>query len=142
MRKVPNGGIGYGGLRYLKNAFGDIGNPEIVFNFLGTKTSTVPDHGIKTTTLTENLRDPRSERHYKLEINVHIIDDQLQGTCSYGNNIHTTDTIALLMNDFKKRIQEIGAYCSQTENGGYTPSDFSEAEISQDDLDSLLDLLQ
>ncbi len=142
MRSVPNGGIGYGGLRYLKNAFGDIENPEIVFNFLGTKSTMVPDHGIKTTTLTENLRDPRSERHYKLEINVHITDDRLQGTCSFGNNIHTTDTISLLMNDFKKRIQEIGAYCSQTENGGYTPSDFSEADISQDDLDSLLGLLE
>ncbi len=142
MRSVPNGGIGYGGLRYLKNAFGDIENPEIVFNFLGTKTSMVPDHGIKTTTLTENLRDPRSERHYKLEINLHIADDELQGTFSFGSTVHHPETISVLVANFKKRIKEISRYCNQEENGGYTPSDFSEADISQDDLDSLLGLLE
>ena len=142
MRSIPNGGIGYGGLRYLTNTFGDIANPEIVFNFLGTKITTTPDHGVKMITLTENLRDIRSERHYKLEINVHITDDQLQVNCSYGRNVHSKETITKLMNDFKERIKEIGTYCNKIENGGYTPSDFSEAEISQDDLDNLLGLLE
>jgi len=142
MRSIPNGGIGYGALRYLKNTFGAIGNPEIVFNFLGTKTTSATDHGIIVTPLSEQLRDLRSERHYKLEINVQIIDEQLYGSCSYGSTVHSSETIKLLMNDFKERIQEIGMYCNQIENGGYTPSDFSDAEISQDDLDSLLDFLE
>jgi len=142
MRSIPNGGIGYGALRYLKNTFGAIGNPEIVFNFLGTKTTSATDHAIIVTPLSEQLRDLRSERHYKLEINVQIIDEQLYGSCSYGSTVHSSETIKLLMNDFKERIQEIGMYCNQIENGGYTPSDFSDAEISQDDLDSLLDFLE
>ena len=142
MRSIPNGGIGYGALRYIKNAFGAIENPEIVFNFLGTKTTSVADHGMTVSTLTENLRDSRSERRYKLEINVQVIDEQLHGTFSYGSNVHTDETMTQLVNDFKERIQEIGTYCNQIENGGYTPSDFSDAEISQDDLDSLLGFLE
>jgi len=142
MRSVPNGGIGYGGLRYLKNAFGDIANPEIVFNFLGTKTTAASNEDIKETTLTENLRDARSERHYKLEINLHIVDHELHGTLSFGHTVHHTETISMLVANFKKRIKEISHYCNQAENGGYTPSDFSEADLSQDDLDALLDALE
>lgn len=141
LRSVPQGGIGYGGLRYLKNVFGPIANPEIVFNFLGTKTSTTASNHFKTTTLTENLRDPRSERDYKLEINLSIVDDALQGTVSFASTLHKKQTIESLIENFKKQIKEISHYCNQEENGGYTPSDFSEADISQDDLDSLLDIL-
>ena len=141
LRSVPNGGIGYGGLRYIKKAFGDIGNPEIVFNFLGTKTTSTASNTIKETTLTENLRDARSERHYKLEINLQIIDGELQGTFSYGSNVHHKKTIEALVDNFKNRIHTINDYCNKAENGGYTPSDFTDADISQDDLDNLMDLL-
>lgn len=141
MRAVPQGGIRYGVLRYLKNAFGDIGNPEIVFNFLGTQFTTESDNDIQVTTLTKGLRSPQSERSYKLEINVTILNKQLHCNWSFGNTVYNPQTIALLINDFKNRLLEISAYCNQTENGSYTPSDFSEAEISQDDLDNLLDIL-
>lgn len=141
LRSVPQGGIGYGGLRYLKNVFGPIASPEIVFNFLGTKKTAVSGDNFKTTTLTENLRDPRSERQYKLEVNLSIIDDILQGTISFGSTFHYEKTIVSLIDAFKKRIEEISHYCNQEENGGYTPSDFSEADISQDDLDNLFDIL-
>ena len=60
---------------------------------------------------------------------------------SFGNTVYNPQTIALLIKDFKNRLLEISTYCNQTENGSYTPSDFSEAEISQDDLNNLLDLL-
>lgn len=142
VRSVPNGGIGYGGLRYIKNVFGDIANPEIVFNFLGTKTTSTSNENITETTLTENLRDARSERYYKLEINLHILDDTLQGAFSYGSTVHHKETILVLVDNFKKRIKAISDYCNQAENVGYTPSDFSDADISQDDLDSLLGLLE
>ncbi len=141
MRSISQGGIKYGVLRYLENALGDIGNPEIVFNFLGTQFTSESDNDIQVTSLTKGLRDPRSERRYKLEINISIKNNQLQGTWSFGNTVYHPQTITLLMNDFKKRLLEISDYCNQTENGSYTPSDFSEAEISQDDLNNLLDIL-
>lgn len=142
LRSVPNGGIGYGGLRYIKKAFGDVGNPEIVFNFFGNTIASPSSENITVTTLTENLRDPKSERSYKLDVNLMITDGVLQGTFSYGNNVHHKETIETLVEDFKERIKAISTYCNKVENGGYTPSDFSETDISQDDLDSLLDLLE
>jgi non-ribosomal peptide synthase protein (TIGR01720 family) len=142
IRSIPNGGIGYGGLRYIKNTFGDIASPEIVFNFLGNQISSQSNNANKLTWLHKKLRDPRSERHYKLEVNLGIIDDVLKGSFSFGKNVHNAETINKLMSDFKNRIQAICEYCNQSEKGRYTPSDFSEVEISQDDLDNLLDSLR
>jgi non-ribosomal peptide synthase protein (TIGR01720 family) len=141
MRSLPSGGIGYGGLRYIKNAFGAIDNPEIVFNFLGTQTRSQSKNAIKSTTLTAGLRDPQSERHYKLEVNIGIIDSVLSGSFSFGKKVHETKTMDLLLHNFKSQIQVISDHCNQTQTSRYTPSDFSDAEISQDDLDSLMDLL-
>jgi len=141
MRSIPNGGIGYGALRYLTKAFSDIENPEIVFNFLGVKSRKISKQDIEITNLSENLRDPKSERHYKLEVNVQIIDNQLQGSLSYGNQVHDEETIVSLLNTFQQRIQAIVAHGTEESTGSYTPSDFSEIDISQDDLDSLLDVL-
>ena len=141
LRSIPNGGIGYGALRYLKNVFGEKENPEIVFNFLGTQTNSQSKNAVKTTTISKNLRDPKSERHYKLEVNLSIVDNILKGSFSFGKNVHETETMTILMNAFKNQVQEICTHCNQVKKGRYTPSDFSEAEISQDDLDNLIDFL-
>ncbi|MFK8059235.1 MAG: condensation domain-containing protein [Polaribacter sp.] len=141
VRKTPNGGIGYGALRYLKNSFGNIENPEIVFNFLGTQTNSKSKNAIKTTTLSNNLRSHRSERHYKLEVNLSIIDNVLNGVINFGKNVHKTQTIATLKENFEKQILLIIEHCNQLDKERYTPSDFSDADISQDDLDNLIDFL-
>ena len=140
MRSIPNGGIGYGGLRYLKKSLGKIKNPEIVFNYLGTQ---IKDNStITTTTLTENLRDLKSERYYKLEVNAVIIDNCLEVSFSFSNKIHHTTTIENLVASFKENLARISEYCNNTKENRYTPSDFTETNISQDDLDSLLNALQ
>lgn len=141
MRQIPNGGIGYGVLRYLTSFFKDVENPEIVFNFLGNKTTNTSNNRIKVSTLYKNLRAPNSERKYKLEVNLQIVDQVLQGVISYSKNIHTEETITKIINNFKNQLHNIINHCNEHESGGYTPSDFSETEISQDDLDNLLDAL-
>ena len=141
MRSIPNGGIGYGALRYLNSVFGEKENPEIVFNFLGTQNSSQNENAIKTNILSNNLRDPKSERHYKLEVNLSIVDNVLKGAFSFGKNVYETETITNLINYFQNQVQEICTHCNQVEKGRYTPSDFSDADISQDDLDNLIDFL-
>lgn len=141
LRSIPNGGIGYGGLRYITKIFGDIASPEIVFNFLGTQIRSQSNKAHKITWLNKNLRDPRSETDYKLEVNIGIVDDVVKGSFSFGKNVHEVKTMNTLINDFNNRIQAICEFCNQAEKGRYTPSDFPDVEISQDDLDSLLDSL-
>lgn len=141
MRTLPNGGLGYGALRYLTDTFGNVNNPEIVFNYLGNKQAFSSINNLEITPLSQGLRSADSERHYKLELNLAISRNSLQVHCSYGNNLYDAQTITDLMDSFKREILAIIDYCHQDETGGYTPSDFSDADISQDDLDSLLDIL-
>ncbi len=141
IRKVPHGGIGYGALRYLENTFGDVGNPEIVFNFLGTQSTTKKNQSIEVTPLSKGLRYPLSERSYKLEINAYIKNDELHCLWSFGKSVHKKTTIDMLVEDFCKNLLEIIEHCNTTENETYTPSDFPEAGLSQNDLDKLLESL-
>lgn len=140
-RSVPNGGIGYGVLRYLTETLKGVKHPEIVFNFLGVQTTNAASTDFKETFLTDNLRDPRSERSYKLEVNIRIIDGVLQGAFSYSNTVYKEQTIEDLVRDFKNQIHEMSDHCTKVDQGGYSPSDFKNADISQGDLDNLMDLL-
>lgn len=141
MRSIPNGGIGYGALKYGDTNFDNVDYPDIVFNFLGTRRDTSAVDTFRKTILTKYLRDERSERSYKLEVNVSIMDGVLTGAFSFSNRVHNESTIALLLSNFKTQIETICDYCNQTHGERYTPSDFSDTDISQDDLDSLLDIL-
>lgn len=141
MRSIPKGGIGYGALKYRDADFKTVDYPDIVFNFLGTRRDAAAVDTFRKKILTDYLRDPRSERHYKLEVNMSIIDGVLQGAFSYGDRVHNKSTIDTLLNSFKTEIKKICDYCNQADTKRYTPSDFSDTDISQDDLDSLLDML-
>ena len=142
MRSIPNGGIGFGILRYEKNAFGSIGNPEIVFNFLGTQNTLNKPNEINVSALSKNLRSPLSERDYKFEINAMIKDEILICNWNYSSKMYHSQTIQNLANHFKQSLIDTILHCSSTKNEVYTPSDFDNVDISQDDLDNLLDLLE
>jgi len=141
MRKVPNGGIGFGALRYIEKSFGTIKNPEILFNFLGTYNFSELQEGLTVSALTEGLRDERSERSYKLEINSHIQNDILYLNWSYSTKMYKEVTIQRLVDNFNEHLTTIIDHCTKNEDTQYTPSDFPEANLSQDDLNNLLDFL-
>ena len=139
MRKVPNGGVGYGVLRYLKNTFGKIGNPEIVLNYLGVINN--KDNAILVTPISEGLRAPSSERTYKFEINTYIKNNKFYCNWSYSKKMYSSETIELLIKNFEQKLNLIITHCNQSNTQNYTPSDFTEVDINQNDLDHLLDIL-
>jgi len=141
LRNVPNNGIGYGILKYLSEDL--LANslqqqPQLVFNYLGNQTKSKDDAGITFTPISEGSRHPSSERSYSIEINSFIIDGKLSLRWSYTNKLYKVSTIEKLADKFGETIKEIIRYCQNKESGEYTPSDFPEANISQEDLDNLL----
>lgn len=134
MRKIPNGGVGYGILRYLDNKLGDVDYPQIVFNFLGKQGVT----DTRVEFMTEGVRHPLSERSYLLEINAEIRDGLLIMRWSYSPQHHKAATIEKLLSDFNTIVAAIVERCTSGEDGKFTPSDFPEAGLSQDDLDNLM----
>ncbi|MDN5213760.1 condensation domain-containing protein [Fulvivirgaceae bacterium BMA12] len=142
IRKIPNGGIGYGILRYLCKENGSRMDrqhrPPIIFNYLGNLSPF--DAGILGfgKEMPDDTRHQQSERYHMLEINAFIQEEQLKMRWSYSRQLHQPDTIYNLVQAFEKTLQSFIEHCSVPNSGGFTPSDFPEAGLSQDDLDNLL----
>lgn len=146
LRRIPNRGIGYGILRYLSqdadtvNKLQGLPQAEMSFNYLGQFDQMLsPTSPFK---LTNQFCGPRhslrGHRPYVLEIEGEIIEEQLQLRWIYSKNIHRQATIEKLAYGFMDALNTIIAACQMPEAGGYTPSDFPEAELSQEELDDLL----
>ncbi|TFI50883.1 amino acid adenylation domain-containing protein [Mastigocladus laminosus UU774] len=146
LRAIPNKGIGYGLLRYL-NVDGEISaqlekipQAEISFNYLGQFAQVV-----NTSSLMQIANEPsgnseslQGQRHYLLDINAIIANEQLQIDWTYSSNIHQQETIENIAQEFVETLQEIIAHCLSLENAGYTPTDFPLSNLNQLELDQIL----
>jgi non-ribosomal peptide synthase protein (TIGR01720 family) len=144
LRRIPNRGIGYGLLRYLKGdaaiteKLRSLPQAEVSFNYLGqfdqvlspnsrfqiAKESSGPPHG------------HLGSRGHLLEVNAIVTGGQLQLDWTYSSNLHQRATIENLAQGFLKALRSLIAHCQSPEAGGYTPSDFPLTQMSQNALDT------
>lgn len=139
IRKVPRGGLGYGVLRYLSDS--DIHwehAPATVINYLGQQDGTERTGIGAPEPLFSYLRDPRTERNYLLELNAALRSGKLQLSWSFHQTIHQHDTIEAFAAHFEQTFRRLIDHCLAVDSENYTPSDFPDAELNQDDLDTLL----
>lgn len=146
IRTLPQKGLSYGLLRYtsadqaVKHELQSRPQPEILFNYVGQV-----DHMLDRFSLfklasesTGPAHSPRAHRHHVLEINAMIRADRLQLQWMYSRHLHDAETIRRLAHWFEDAVREIVDASRSGTGGGYTPSDFPEAELNQSELDDLL----
>jgi len=145
MRRVPQGGIGYGILRYL-NAGSEIARelsqaeePEIYFNYLGQfDEAKKPDRQFL---LSEAEHGPRHSpydlREYTFEINCWISRGRFQSEWAYSRNLHRADTVERLAQSYLDVLRQIIASVSPLTEA---PSavDLDVVGFDSQDLDSIL----
>ena len=56
----------------------------------------------------------------------------------YSEKIHRRETIERLANGFMTALKTLIIHCQSSEDKGYTPSDFSAAQVSQEQLDKFM----
>ena len=143
-RQVPNRGIGYGILRYLRPDAAaatalDAATPAPVsFNYLGQFAA--DDAAAPLAPAPEScgaINSPRLPRAHALDISAHIAGGQLRLAVHYSANLHRRSTIDTLARGIVNGLSELVRHCRQS-GPLLTPSDFPEANVSQDDLDRLL----
>lgn len=149
LRQVPRRGIGYGILRYLAQGESSLPahlsslTPAISFNYLGQFQA--PAQGALLQRLGQEesgpLYSPQGMRPHLLDIVGAVIDGQLQMEWIYNKTIHTESTIGELAHAFKRALSALIAHCQSPQAGGWTPSDFPDAELDQDELEALLSAL-
>jgi amino acid adenylation domain-containing protein/non-ribosomal peptide synthase protein (TIGR01720 family) len=144
LRQIPNRGIDFGILRYLGNPeiqtqLSKI-SPQIRFNYLGQVDGVFAESNFvkPAKESTGVARSKRGNRDILLEINSIISGGQLRLDWIYSTAIHRRSTIINLTEKYQISLVNLIQICCN-EIGGYTPSDFSQMQLSQDELDDILD---
>ncbi len=146
LRRIPNRGIGYGMLRYLSGdaeiveQLRGLPQAEVNFNYLGQFDQIVSGASLfgRTRESSGPLCSPRGNRSYLLGINEFVAEGQLHMEWTYSENLHHHSIIEGLAKRYVEALRSLIAHCLSPEAGGYTPSDFPEAGLSQGELDDLM----
>jgi non-ribosomal peptide synthase protein (TIGR01720 family) len=145
MRAAPNRGIGYGILRYLSPDEGvreemrRMGEADVSFNYLGQLGQSAEMDG-PFTIAREGSGPDRSlkdKRNCLIEINGMVMSRRLEVGWTYSRGRHLEETIRRVAERFIEELRGIIAHCREVDAGGYTPSDFPDMELSQEEIDSL-----
>ena len=146
LRRIPNGGIGYGALRYLsaesktKEQLQNANPVELGFNYLGQL-----DQVLDTNSLfagapeqTGPLQSERGRQRYALEVNAAVVRGMLMVRFTYNEQLHAAATIQRLSDDYMNALRDLVRHCQSPEAGAFTPSDFPLINLDQAELDLAL----
>jgi non-ribosomal peptide synthase protein (TIGR01720 family) len=149
LRRVPNAGIGFEILRFLSEdaeitrEFETQQRPEVTFNYLGQFDQLLAANmpvsiAQESSGSSQSLRAARTQL---LDVIAAVTGGQLHVNLFYCENLHRRTTIEALANQFIAELRALLVHCKSPDAGGYTPSDFPDASLSQRDLDDLFEEL-
>lgn len=146
LHRIPNNGIGYGLLRYLnqklevRQRLQSQPKSEVAFNYLGQFDNLVNEATpfAPAPESSGNERSQISPRSHLIIINSSVTGECLKVTWNYSRAVHRAETIQRLAEEFLATLREILALSRSAEGIGYTPSDFKDVELEQEELDELV----
>jgi len=149
VRALPQHGLGYGLLRYLhpdpqvRAQLAALPQAQVSFNYLGQfDAGTRQDDVFRLAAEARGPeRDPRGTRQHVLEISASIVAGELLINWRYSRNLHRPATVQRLADDFLQLLRQLIVRCRQDAAQGKTAVDLSQADLSEQDLDALLDEL-
>jgi len=140
LRAVKESGIWYGMMRYLhpsasvREQFRQLGEAEISFNYLD-QLDQLTTKGLRVISLRHNSLH---RAKHVLDITAEIKEDELLVRWTYNKNIYTHEIIQQLADYYLEALRALINHCVSPESGGYTPSDFPQAGLNQQELDDLV----
>ncbi len=144
-RRLPREGIGYGLLRYsgidrsISERLGALPPAEILFSYLG---ETAPAALCGPLTPAPEFpgpsRDPRCRRCHLLELTSSIRHGRLLTQWTFSHAVHHRETIERLSAAFLQALDALIDHCRSLDARHYTPSDFPEADLDENELGQLL----
>jgi amino acid adenylation domain-containing protein/non-ribosomal peptide synthase protein (TIGR01720 family) len=142
VRSVPDQGIGYGVLRWLRGTLDhEPGrDAEVSFNYLG-QLDRVLGESSAFGPARESVgpsESPRAVRSYLLEVTASVQGERLHLSWHYGEGVHRTATVERLSARFTELLAELIEHCARADTAGYSPSDFPLANLDRETLDRLL----
>ena len=144
LRQIPNRGFSNGLLRYLSDTpLGDKAakgpKSQILFNYLGqfdqmlsgqTKFRLAAPIAVSSA--------PENQRRYAIELIAYIQSGKLHTDWIYNEKIHNQATVQKIAGEYLEDLQAIISHCVERSQQTYTPSDFPDLDLDQDELDALI----
>jgi amino acid adenylation domain-containing protein/non-ribosomal peptide synthase protein (TIGR01720 family) len=158
LASVPQGGLGYGLLRYGRHGgegqaatLRGLAHPQARFNYLGQVAATEPGQLMSSTaasgavfTLSQGgtgpTADPRARRPYLLDITAIVVDGRLQVSWTYCPELHRGSTVESLATGLLARLRELCA--ENARSGGLRPEDFPLASLDRAQLAAIEAVLE
>ncbi|WP_307393908.1 condensation domain-containing protein, partial [Caldalkalibacillus horti] len=150
LHRVPNKGVGYSILKHLTSKELKAGVeftalPSISFNYLGQfdQFDTPSGHdGIQLSSLSMGHSiSPALERSFSLDFSAMVTGKQLVMTLNYSIEEYSDEEIQAFLQLYRSHLVAIMDYCLQQEEAEQTVSDFSNKDLSLEDLDSIADIV-
>jgi amino acid adenylation domain-containing protein/non-ribosomal peptide synthase protein (TIGR01720 family) len=149
LRAIPGRGLGYGLLRYLREGeavstrLAALPRAEVSFNYLGQFDQALPDSS-PFSFAKESLGpgySPRAARPYLLDVQGSVRGGKLRVRLAFSEGRLQRESIEQLGARLLEALRGLIAHCLSPVAGGYTPSDFQKADLSQEEIGDLLDQL-
>lgn len=139
LKAIPHRGIGYGILNYIEKSIENPYHEAIRFNYLG---SFMNDGKMKYLEIVDKQLGDDSSKNNKLtaliEVNVYNMKNRLKIRLAYNSKKLDDTMIKHFLDNYISHIERIIDHCSHKKKVEFTPSDFDTVELSQDELDSLI----
>jgi natural product biosynthesis luciferase-like monooxygenase protein/amino acid adenylation domain-containing protein/non-ribosomal peptide synthase protein (TIGR01720 family) len=145
VRALPDGGIGHGLLRYggdpeIAARLAALPQPEIAFNYLGRLDPAVPAAArfVPAAEPTGPALGPANRRPHLLQIDAAVLGGRLELTWTFGGRLHRPATVERLAEAHLAALRRLVEHCQGAEDGGYSPSDFPDVALDQEQLELIL----
>jgi fengycin family lipopeptide synthetase B len=150
LRNVPNGGTGYGLLRYMRSdadtvaKLQTLSRAEVCFHHIGRVEDFLPPSSIFQPAAGFPYPKQLSGANwgYPIKITTYISEDQLFADWAYEQHRFSRASVEQLVRGFIDELKIMIEHCQSPSAGRYTPSDFPEANLSQQELDDLLSAIE
>lgn len=148
LKRIKHGGIAFGLLKQtnqLKN-YTSLPQARILFNYMGNYEIQVPESSDEHKLIDMHSdiafqRHPKNQRSHFIEMQCYFRAGQFHLMWHYDRYLVDREALCEFAEIYQGKLQQITRHCNNTQHGSYTPSDFPDAELDQQELDDFLDSL-
>ena len=150
LRAVPDRGLGYGALRYLREdevsrRLTEAGDSFIAFNYLGQTDAVLREgedggQGLSLKPARESAgsnASAESVRAHLLDLNALVTGGRLRVSLTYPSRLLGEERVRALADAYAGELRRLVDHLLTEAEGGHTPSDFPQARLTQQKLDEL-----
>ena len=127
LRLIPNGGIGYGVLRFLAGRDELATGARLKFNYLGRVEDLIPSNAlILGLEGDSSVREhhPGNRRSHLWEVTAVVLDGCLRVAWEYSRSLHSREKVASLHARFLSALEQVAAHCATVAERGGADTEF------------------